>query len=78
MRVEGLTANRTAHLSIMLEVSCRYLYFLFVLQSWLFQFASSIHKCLKMIWQIFEVAPTFYMVEMQKAAGDASEYLKVL
>ncbi|KAF3339552.1 CBL-interacting protein kinase 8 isoform X1 [Carex littledalei] len=44
MRVEGLTANRTAHLSIMLE--------------------------------IFEVAPTFYMVEMQKAAGDASEYLK--
>ncbi|XP_078153231.1 CBL-interacting protein kinase 8-like [Carex rostrata] len=44
MRVEGLTANRTAHLSVMLE--------------------------------IFEVAPTFYMVEMQKAVGDASEYLK--
>jgi hypothetical protein len=31
-----------------------------------------------MTWQIFEVAPTFYMVEMQKAAGDASEYEKVL
>jgi hypothetical protein len=31
-----------------------------------------------MTWQIFEVAPTFFMVEMQKAAGDASEYRKVL
>ena len=27
--------------------------------------------------QIFEVAPTFIMVDIQKAAGDASEYLKV-
>ncbi|KAJ3685952.1 hypothetical protein LUZ61_015116 [Rhynchospora tenuis] len=44
MRVEGLTANRTVHLSIMLE--------------------------------IFEVAPTFFMVEMERAAGDVSEYLK--
>ncbi|KAJ1690616.1 hypothetical protein LUZ63_014771 [Rhynchospora breviuscula] len=44
MRAEGLTANRTIHLSIMLE--------------------------------IFEVAPTFFMVEMERAAGDVSEYLK--
>lgn len=27
--------------------------------------------------KIFEVAPTFFMVDIQKAAGDASEYLKV-
>ncbi|KAJ9186915.1 hypothetical protein P3X46_002432 [Hevea brasiliensis] len=44
MRVEGLSANKTAHFSIILEV--------------------------------FEVAPTFFMVDIQKAAGDASEYLK--
>ncbi|XP_038987687.1 CBL-interacting protein kinase 8-like isoform X9 [Phoenix dactylifera] len=44
MRVEGLSANKTAHLSVMLE--------------------------------IFEVAPSFFMVEIQRAAGDAAEYLK--
>lgn len=27
--------------------------------------------------KIFEVAPTFFMVDIQKAAGDASEYHKV-
>lgn len=27
--------------------------------------------------QIFEVAPTFFMVDIQNAAGDAGEYLKV-
>ncbi|KAK9270064.1 hypothetical protein L1049_025637 [Liquidambar formosana] len=44
MRVEGLSANKTAHFSVILEM--------------------------------FEVAPTFLMVDIQKAAGDASEYLK--
>lgn len=44
MRVEGLSANKTAHFSVMLEV--------------------------------FEVASTYFMVEIQKAAGDAAEYLK--
>ncbi|PSS17329.1 CBL-interacting serine/threonine-protein kinase [Actinidia chinensis var. chinensis] len=44
MRVEGLSANKTSHFSVILEV--------------------------------FEVAPTFLMVDMQKAAGDAGEYLK--
>lgn len=44
MRVEGLSANKTAHFSVILEV--------------------------------FEVAPTFFMVDIQKAAGDAAEYLK--
>ncbi|TYH12035.1 hypothetical protein ES288_A06G034100v1 [Gossypium darwinii] len=44
MRVEGLSANKNSHLSVILEV--------------------------------FEVAPTFLMVDMQKAAGDAGEYLK--
>ncbi|KAG8632775.1 CBL-interacting serine/threonine-protein kinase 8 [Manihot esculenta] len=44
MRVEGLSANKTAHFSVILEV--------------------------------FEVAPTFLMVDIQKAAGDASDYLK--
>ncbi|KAK8600962.1 hypothetical protein V6N13_059298 [Hibiscus sabdariffa] len=44
MRVEGLSANKTSHLSVILEV--------------------------------FDVAPTFLMVDIQKAAGDAGEYLK--
>ncbi|KAH1057675.1 hypothetical protein J1N35_035740 [Gossypium stocksii] len=44
MRVEGLSADKNSHLSVILEV--------------------------------FEVAPTFLMVDMQKAAGDAGEYLK--
>ncbi|KAI9200698.1 hypothetical protein LWI28_011808 [Acer negundo] len=44
MRVEGLSANKTAHFSVILEV--------------------------------FEVAPTFFMVDIQKAAGDVTEYLK--
>ncbi|KAJ7965862.1 Non-specific serine/threonine protein kinase [Quillaja saponaria] len=44
MRVEGISANKTSHFSVILE--------------------------------IFEVAPTFFMVDIQKAAGDASEYLK--
>lgn len=29
------------------------------------------------IQQVFEVAPTFFMVDVQKAAGDAGEFLKV-
>ncbi|KAI8003760.1 CBL-interacting serine/threonine-protein kinase 8 [Camellia lanceoleosa] len=44
MRVEGLSANKMSHFSVILEV--------------------------------FQVAPTFVMVDIQKAAGDASEYLK--
>ncbi|KAL4296319.1 hypothetical protein GQ457_12G016920 [Hibiscus cannabinus] len=44
MRVEGLSASKTSHLSVILEV--------------------------------FDVAPTFLMVDIQKAAGDAGEYLK--
>ncbi|KAB1200410.1 CBL-interacting serine/threonine-protein kinase 8 [Morella rubra] len=44
MRVEGLSADKNSHFSVILE--------------------------------IFEVAPTFLMVDIQKAAGDASEYLK--
>ncbi|XWS24013.1 hypothetical protein CRYUN_Cryun28dG0064900 [Craigia yunnanensis] len=44
MRVEGLSANKTSHFSVILEV--------------------------------FNVAPTFFMVDIQKAAGDAGEYLK--
>ncbi|XP_039813200.1 CBL-interacting protein kinase 8-like isoform X1 [Panicum virgatum] len=42
MRVEGLNADKTSHLSIMVEV--------------------------------FEVAPSIFMVELQRAAGDTSEY----
>ncbi|XP_039052368.1 CBL-interacting serine/threonine-protein kinase 8-like isoform X2 [Hibiscus syriacus] len=44
MRIEGLSASKTSHFSVILEV--------------------------------FEVAPTFLMVDLQKAAGDAGEYLK--
>ncbi|KAI6687918.1 hypothetical protein NL676_024746 [Syzygium grande] len=44
MRVEGLSASKTSHFSVILE--------------------------------IFEVAPTYFMVDIQKAAGDANEYLK--
>ncbi|KAK4778589.1 hypothetical protein SAY86_006117 [Trapa natans] len=44
MRVEGLSASKTSHFSVILE--------------------------------IFEVAPTFFMVDIQKASGDAAEYLK--
>jgi 5'-AMP-activated protein kinase catalytic alpha subunit len=44
MRVEGISANKTSHFSVILEV--------------------------------FQVAPTFFMVDIQKAAGEATEYLK--
>ncbi|XP_051150634.1 CBL-interacting serine/threonine-protein kinase 8 [Andrographis paniculata] len=44
MRVEGLSANRTSHFSVIME--------------------------------IFQVAPTFIMVDIQKAAGETEEYLK--
>ncbi|XP_022768514.1 CBL-interacting serine/threonine-protein kinase 8-like isoform X4 [Durio zibethinus] len=44
MRVEGLSANKASHFSVILEV--------------------------------FEVAPTFLMVDIQKAAGDAGDFLK--
>lgn len=44
MRVEGLSANKKAHFSVIME--------------------------------IFEVAPTFNMVDIQNAAGDVAEYLK--
>ncbi|XP_042009795.1 CBL-interacting serine/threonine-protein kinase 8-like [Salvia splendens] len=44
MRVEGLSANKTLHFSVIME--------------------------------IFQVAPPFIMVDIQKAAGDAEEYLK--
>ncbi|XP_022768518.1 CBL-interacting serine/threonine-protein kinase 8-like isoform X8 [Durio zibethinus] len=46
MRVEGLSANKASHFSVILEV--------------------------------FEVAPTFLMVDIQKAAGDAGDFLKRL
>ncbi|XP_029124842.1 CBL-interacting serine/threonine-protein kinase 8 isoform X2 [Cajanus cajan] len=46
MRIEGISANKTSHFSVILEV--------------------------------FEIAPTFYMVDIQKAAGDAGEYQKFL
>ncbi|KAL0924233.1 hypothetical protein M5K25_005049 [Dendrobium thyrsiflorum] len=45
MRVEGLSADRTSHFSVMLE--------------------------------IFEVAPSIFMVDIQRAAGDTEEYFKV-
>ncbi|XVF39690.1 hypothetical protein PTKIN_Ptkin01aG0053000 [Pterospermum kingtungense] len=44
MRVEGLSADKTSHFSVILEV--------------------------------FDVAPSFLMVDIQKAAGDTGEYLK--
>ncbi|XAR62050.1 Non-specific serine/threonine protein kinase [Bertholletia excelsa] len=44
MRVEGLSATKASHFSVILEV--------------------------------FQVAPTFFMVDIQKAAGEAGEYLK--
>lgn len=44
MRVEGLSADKAGHFSVILEV--------------------------------FEIAPTFLMVDIQRAAGDAAEYLK--
>ncbi|KAL3619576.1 CBL-interacting serine/threonine-protein kinase 8 [Castilleja foliolosa] len=44
MRVEGPSADRTSHFSVIME--------------------------------IFQVAPMFIMVDIQKAAGDAEEYLK--
>ncbi|KAH6833687.1 CBL-interacting protein kinase 8 [Perilla frutescens var. hirtella] len=44
MRIEGLSADRTSHFSVIME--------------------------------IFQVTPTFIMVDIQKAAGDAEEYLK--
>ncbi|CAK7347304.1 unnamed protein product [Dovyalis caffra] len=44
MRVEGLSADKAGHFSVILEV--------------------------------YEVAPTFLMVDIQRAAGDAAEYLK--
>ncbi|XP_042443556.1 CBL-interacting protein kinase 8-like isoform X1 [Zingiber officinale] len=44
MRVEGLTENRTAHLSVVIE--------------------------------IFEIAPSFLMVNIQRASGDVTDYLK--
>ncbi|XP_024972333.1 CBL-interacting serine/threonine-protein kinase 8 isoform X1 [Cynara cardunculus var. scolymus] len=44
MRVEGLSASKTSHFSVILEV--------------------------------FQVTPSFVMVDIQKAAGDGSEYLK--
>nr|QCQ84352.1 CBL-interacting protein kinase [Sesuvium portulacastrum] len=43
MRIEGLAANKTARICVILEV--------------------------------FEVAPTFFMVDIQKAAGDLDDYL---
>uniref|UniRef100_A0A0E0MXL4 non-specific serine/threonine protein kinase n=1 Tax=Oryza rufipogon TaxID=4529 RepID=A0A0E0MXL4_ORYRU len=46
MRVEGLNANKTSHLTVMLE--------------------------------IFEVAPSIFMIELQRAAGDTSDYNKFI
>ncbi|XP_074583168.1 CBL-interacting protein kinase 8-like [Curcuma longa] len=44
MRMEGLTEDRTAHLSVVIE--------------------------------IFEIAPSFLMVDIQRASGDVTDYLK--
>ncbi|PON59624.1 Calcium/calmodulin-dependent/calcium-dependent protein kinase [Parasponia andersonii] len=39
-------------------------------------FSTNKNSQFSVILEIFEVAPTFFMVDIQKAAGDASEYLK--
>lgn len=46
MRVEGVSLDRTSHISVMLE--------------------------------IFEVAPSIFMVDIQRTAGDTEEYLKFI
>lgn len=77
MRVEGLSANKTAHFSVILEVG-----FQALLCSGLPStrtFKSNVKRLnFSVVWlKVFEVAPTFLMVDIQKAAGDASDYLKV-
>lgn len=77
MRVEGLSANKITHFSVILEVG-------FQLPTGQdFSFPNSyvysvLIFCFNMFGvKVFEVAPTFFMVDIQKAAGDAAEYLKV-
>lgn len=70
MRVEGLSANKTSHFSVIMEV--KLLPHLFFLVSFLDHPENP-----TISEQIFQVAPTFIMVDIQNAAGDAEEYLKV-
>lgn len=70
MRVEGLSANKTSHFSVIMEVE--------LLPCFLFLMSFIDHpENLTLAEQIFQVAPPFIMVDIQKAAGDAEEYLKV-
>lgn len=72
MRVEGLSTNKTSHFSVILEVS-----WLPSTSRMVFLKHLQLLICALITNQVFQVAPTFFMVDIQKAAGDASEYLKV-
>ncbi|GJM94215.1 hypothetical protein PR202_ga10843 [Eleusine coracana subsp. coracana] len=57
MRVEGLNANKTSHLTVMVEP---------------YSFCPDVPHFALVLG--FEVAPSIFMVELQRAAGDTSEY----
>lgn len=69
MRVEGLSANKASHFSVIMEVE--------LLPQFLFLMSFLNPDNSTLSSQIFQVAPPFIMVDIQKAAGDAEEYLKV-
>lgn len=74
MRVEGLSANKTSHFSVILEVTSRTS--LKTIPSFYFWSLSMFDESFSNL-QVFKVAPSFLMVDIQNAAGDAEEYLKV-
>ena len=79
MRVEGLSANKTSHFSVILEVGFCPQLLLNSISAFKFNLLSSFSftPLIGLGLKVFEVAPTFFMVDIQKAAGDAGEYLKV-
>lgn len=81
MRVEGLSANKSSHFSVILEVNfSTLLTYSCVTQNQSLFFFTLVSACLTNHFEtlkVFKVAPTFLMVDIQNAAGDAEEYLKV-
>ena len=72
MKLQGEKTGRKGHLSVATEVLLFLL--LYILE------ASIVCQLVELWWyylQIYEVAPSLYMVELRKAGGDTLEFHKV-
>lgn len=78
MRIERVSSNKTGQFSVVLEVIC--FYFCCIYYFW-YENSISLWDLIEIIFvsfqKVYEVAPSLFMVDVRKAAGETLEYHKV-